>query len=158
MPGCVWAMSASTWSARSKPVVSPVLRRDVADEDLGAGAARTASRIAGMSRLGRRLVNRLPGPEDDQLGVGDRGEGVLGRADAVGRQPDALDAGGPHDLRLAVDDRSRRASRAWSVSGVGDTGTTWPRTARIRLIRRTPSSKSPPSTAVIAAISRLPTA
>ena len=50
------------------------------------------------------------------------------------------------------------ASRAWSVSGVGETGTTWPRTARTRFIRRTPSSKSPPSTAVIAAISRLPTA
>ena len=48
--------------------------------------------------------------------------------------------------------------RAWSVSGVGETGTTWPRTARIRFISRTPSSKSPSSTAVIAAISRFPRA
>ena len=44
------------------------------------------------------------------------------------------------------------------MSGVGETGRTWPRTARIRFIRRTPSSKSPPSTAVMAAISRFPRA
>ena len=44
------------------------------------------------------------------------------------------------------------------MSGVGETGTTCPRTARIRFIRRIPSSKSPSSTAVIAAISRFPSA
>ena len=49
-------------------------------------------------------------------------------------------------------------SSACSVSGVPDAGTTCPRTARIRLTWRTPSSKSPPSIAVIAAIRRLPTA
>ena len=48
-------------------------------------------------------------------------------------------------------------SRACSVSGVADRHDL-PRTARIRLIRRTPSSKSPSSTAVMAAISRLPMA
>ena len=35
-------------------------------------------------------------------------------------------AGGPHDPRLAVDDRARRRARAWSVSGVAVAGTTWP--------------------------------
>ena len=49
-------------------------------------------------------------------------------------------------------------SLACRVSGVADTGTTCPRTARILLIRRTPSSKSPSSTAVMAAMSRLPIA
>ena len=41
---------------------------------------------------------------------------------------------------------------------MADAGTTWPRTARTRLIFRTASSKSPPSIAVMAAMSRLPTA
>ena len=49
------------------------------------------------------------------------------------------------------------AISACSVSGVPEAGTTCPRTARTRLTWRTPSSKSPPSIAVIAAISRFPT-
>ena len=48
-------------------------------------------------------------------------------------------------------------SSAWSVSGSGATGTTWPRTASTRLDWRTPSSKSP-AMSESAAISRLPNA
>ena len=54
---------------------------------------------------------------------------------------------------------TRRPSRvrAWSVSGVAAAGRTWPRTARTRFARRTPSSKSPPSSWVIAASRMFPT-
>ena len=68
------------------------LRRDVADVDLRGRRAATASRMPGISRLGRRLVNRLPA-EDDQLGIGDRLERVVRRQDVVGAEPDALDGG-----------------------------------------------------------------
>ena len=45
-------------------------------------------------------------PEDDELGLGDGREGVIGRADVLRRQPDAIDPGRAHDLRLTVDGRA----------------------------------------------------
>ena len=77
--------SASTWSARSKPGRS---RR--------AGSRRcrrTSRRRRGRDGVADRgdeqdrqeAREQAAGPEDDDLGVGDRREGVLGGADAVGR-------------------------------------------------------------------------
>ena len=97
------------------------------------------------------------GPEHDELGVGDRGQRVLARPDVVGRDPDPLDPGRLHDLRLAVDDPAVAHPGVEGERRRPRPAATWPRTARMRFIWRTPSSKSPPSTAVIAAISRLPT-
>ena len=103
------------------------------------------------------LVNRLPGPSTISSAS----------AMAASASSDALTPSGVTQtrsipvVRMICDWPSTTdpsSSRAWSVSGVGDTGRTWPRTARIRFISRIPSSKSPPSTAVIAAISRLPRA
>ena len=70
-----------------------VLGRDVADVDAhGAATPATASRMRGISRLGRMLVKRLPGPRTMSVGLLDRAHGVLGGRDVVGRQPDPLDA------------------------------------------------------------------
>ena len=70
------------------------------------GAARTASRMPGKQEAGQQARVQAARSEDDQVGLGDGREGVLGRVDVVGRQPDALDAGRAHDRRLAVDDRA----------------------------------------------------
>ena len=116
-----------------------------------------ASRMVGMSRLGSRLVYRLPGPSTMSSA-----SAIAARASSEARTSSGvIQTRSMPAVRMISDWPSTTvpsASRAWRVSGVGETGTTWPRTARIRFISRMPSSKSPPSTAVIAAISRLPSA
>ena len=104
--GVVWSISASTWSARSKPVVSPVLGRHVADEDARGMGARDRVADRGDEQARQEARVQAARPEDDELGLGDGGQGVVGRADVLGRQPDAIDPGRAHDLRLAVDDRA----------------------------------------------------
>ena len=46
-------------------------------------------------------VNRLPGTDHDEVGLGDRVQGVVRSVDVVGRQPDALDAGRLRDAATA---------------------------------------------------------
>ena len=84
------------------------LRRHVADED--AGRDRPLDRVADGRDEQARQEARVEAAraEDDELGVGDRRQRVLGGLDAVGGDPDAIDARGPHDLRLPVDDRAVR--------------------------------------------------
>ena len=89
-----------------------VLGRHVADEDARrAGAPASASRMAGISRLGRRLVYRLPGPRTISSASAMAARASSDGADVVRRQPDALDPGRAHDPRLAVDDRAVAAAR-----------------------------------------------
>ena len=160
MPGAVCATSASTWAGEVEAGGLAGLRRDVADvEDRGLASRAGPRGSSGIRRLGRRLVNRLPGPDDDEVRLGDR---------RAARPPRPARPSGVSQRRwmpsTAMIEDWPSTTRPSASSGVerqrrpAMTGTTWPRTARIRLIRRTPSSKSPPSTAVIAARSRLPTA
>ena len=94
--------------------------------------------------------------DHDEVGLGDRRHGVPGRGHVLGRQPDSLDPARPGDLGLADDLSPVAQPGVEHRAGVDEAGTTRPRTARTRFIWRTPSSKSPPSTAVIAAMRRLP--
>ena len=100
---------------------------------------------------------QAPRPEHDDLRVGDRG-------DRRPRPPrtslGSIQTRSMSAVRMIVDcplTTSPPRVRARRLIGVADAGTTLPRTARTRFIRRTPSSKSPPSSAVIAASSRFPT-
>ena len=52
----------------------------------------TASRIAGISRLGRRLVYRLPGPRTMSSASAIAASASSDASTSVGREPDALDA------------------------------------------------------------------
>ena len=93
-PGCVATLQANTTSA-------PARRR-----------SRRGSR--GRAARGRMLVYRLPGPEHDQLGLGDRAQRVVGRR---GR-PAGVD---PHPRRSA----SLRAIRLWPSTSVPSRGPAW---------------------------------
>ena len=81
-----------------------VLGRDVADEQ--ARRRRGEDRVPdGRDQQARQEARvQAARPEHDELGLGDRGQRVLGRPDVVGRDPDPLDPGRAHDLRLPVDD------------------------------------------------------
>jgi len=69
--------------------VAHVQTRRVGDED------RIADRWDQQARQHARV--EAAGTEHDEVGLGDGGEGILGRLDIVGRQPHAVDTLGPHD-------------------------------------------------------------
>ena len=113
----------------------------------------------GMQQPRQDARVQAAGTEDDDLRLGDRGEGVLGRPRRrrASIQTRSMPCG-PHDRDWPLDDVAVARAGVEVDRRRARPGTTWPRTARTRFIRRTPSSKSPPSSAVIAASSRLPTA
>ena len=59
--------------------------------------------MPGIEEAGQEAREQAARAEDDQLGIGNRLERVVGRQDVVRAEPDALDAGGAHDRRLALD-------------------------------------------------------
>ena len=78
-------------------------------------------------------MNRLPGPEDDERRP---------RRSRRRRPPEAATSGGVSQTSSTPAVAAMRdwpsmtlpsRSRAWRVSGVGETGSTWPRTASTRL-------------------------
>ena len=87
------------------------------------GVAPRAARMPGTSRLGSRLVYRLPGPSTMRSAERMASTASVAGLDLGGGDPDAPDAARPHDPRLA---RSwvPSASSAWRVSGTAATGTT----------------------------------
>ena len=98
-----WRASASMWSARSNPPVSPGCVATLHTNTTSAPDAAIASRIPGTTSAGRRLVNRLPGPMTMSSASAIALERVLGRVDVLGRDPDAVDAVGPGDPALPGD-------------------------------------------------------
>ena len=81
--GLVWATSASTCAARSKPVVSPSWVATLQTKIRGALGLQ--DRVADGRDQEARQEARVQAarPEDDQLRLGDRGEGILGRLDVA---------------------------------------------------------------------------
>ena len=157
-PAPAWATSAATWSARSIPVVSPTWVATLQTKIRSADAVATASldlRAGAGSAAGS--CRGCPGPRTISSASAIAASASSQAAIPVRRHPRPLDPDRLRDHRLAVDDCVPSWSRAWSVSGIAAAGTTWPRTARTRFARRTPSSKSPPSIWVIAASRMLPT-
>ena len=98
--------------------------------------------MPGTSRLGSRLVYRLPGPSTTRSADGSPRPRRRWPRTSAGADPDTRRMPGAHDHATGRQPRPS-ASSAWSVSGTGATGTTWPRTASTWLDGRTPSSKSP---------------
>ncbi len=78
--------------ARSSPAVSPSCVATLQTKTRGAGRGEqgVADRRQQQARQQARV--QAARAEDDELGVGDRRQGVLRGGDVVGRDPDALDA------------------------------------------------------------------
>ena len=104
--GVVWSIERLDVVRQVEAGRLAVLGRHVADEDPRGMGTRDGVADRGDEQARQEARVQAARPEDDELGLGDGRQGVVGRADVLRRQPDAIDPGGAHDLRLAVDDRA----------------------------------------------------